>query len=657
MGERGDDFMAPMELEHAMGFTGRYSHSLVYHPTDAGTDVVVYPIGKLLVFADMNDPHKQIILRGHDNEITAVDVSQSGKFICSAQTPLPAGDGYGNIYIWDYENRLPIYVLQAHRATVLGVAFSDDDRWLASVGEDGRVIIWDMETGTQAGGCQEHVNINNRSPAKWVAWGPMENLTTRRPKYTLCVGYEKEVRSCIWEFNIKSMIFMISQTPCQVPGSGGGLSRYYNCGCISSDGLYCLAGTTSGDLVIYNVKNAVFRNTLPMGANVLSCMFVDATTCMVGTGDGTLKVVVGQDREWKVVRELKLLGGITNITLSGDKQEVVVGTNVGVMYRVLTSDTSCTTLMQSHVSMVRCAVFPNQRSDMFVSCGDDGFVRQWDLSHYNQISSFSFNVNQHKLMPSTVPLCAIYTPNDAHVLTGWSDGYIRCLDLMSPQGFIAWEVVNAHKGAVNVISSATQYFCTAGEDCAIRVWSQQNHECLIQIQENKRPITGIIIDNTTESIIHTVSLDKNLFTYDVYKSDVAKGAKRLTYHCDTEGLGFNAVTQRIDNEHECVVATCDGRLLVYDIDYPTPTLVVSDPLRTRINTVAVSPSGTHMACGNAEGKLHLYDLRQSPPRLLGQAWLHSNDIMCLKWSPDGKQLITAGHDSALCIWNFYANDQ
>eukprot|EP00668_Euglena_longa_P000427 GGOE01000544.1.p1 GENE.GGOE01000544.1~~GGOE01000544.1.p1 ORF type:complete len:658 (-),score=173.29 GGOE01000544.1:177-2150(-) len=648
-----EGFQAPMELAHVMGYSGRHGHTLIFHPTEVATDAIIYAIGRLLLLADLGDPHKQLILRGHDADITCLDVSRSGKFLCSGQAATPAGDGTAPIFIWNYTTQAIVYVLREHHGGILSVAFSDDDRWIASVGVDARVCIWDMENGRVSGGVKETVNLGSRATPKWVKWCPVEVLNTRRPRYTLCTGYEKEVRIGVWEFAAKTMAFGLTQTPCQVPQSGGGLLRYYSCGEVSVDGHYCLAGSTSGDLIVYTVANAAIRCIVPVASNVLCCASVDASTVMVGSGDGTLKKVVGRDKDWRVAHSLNLLGGVTNITVSPDRQELVVGTNAGVIYRVLVMDMSFTTLMQSHVTGIRGLAFSPHRSDTFITCGDDGYIRQWDLSDYSMSSYFTLNVNPNKVSPSTIPCAVCYMPEGAQVLSGWSDGYIRLLDLGLEKGTMLWHILNAHKGSITAIASASQYFCTAGEDLIVRVWAHQNRELLLQIAEHKKPISGLVVDNTTESIVHTTSLDKNLFTYEIMKSELARGPKRLTYHCDVEGSGFTCCTQRWDHEHEMVVGTADGRLLVFDIDYPQPTAVAADPARSRVNAIALAPSSAYVACGMVDGRLVLFDLRASPPRLLGFTRLHFSDITSVRWSPDERQLITCGHDCAICVWNFY----
>jgi len=61
------------ELEHIIGFTGQELHAIAVHSQD--TNVMLYGIGHVVVLADQTDPHKQDLLRGHDNDITSVTFS------------------------------------------------------------------------------------------------------------------------------------------------------------------------------------------------------------------------------------------------------------------------------------------------------------------------------------------------------------------------------------------------------------------------------------------------------------------------------------------------------------------------------------------------------------------------------------------------------
>ena len=70
-----------IEMEHAIGYNGKYTETVHYHPLEK--DTIIYNIGGLLVFENVHDKHKQEFLRGHDMEITAIAVSNSGRFVAT----------------------------------------------------------------------------------------------------------------------------------------------------------------------------------------------------------------------------------------------------------------------------------------------------------------------------------------------------------------------------------------------------------------------------------------------------------------------------------------------------------------------------------------------------------------------------------------------
>lgn len=64
-----------MELEHAIGYTN-LSRGLHYHPD--GTHLV-YAAGGTVVICDLDDPHTQQILTGHDGMITCIALGSTGR--------------------------------------------------------------------------------------------------------------------------------------------------------------------------------------------------------------------------------------------------------------------------------------------------------------------------------------------------------------------------------------------------------------------------------------------------------------------------------------------------------------------------------------------------------------------------------------------------
>ena len=116
---------AAIELEHAIGFNGNIPGGLWAHPN--GKDFV-YPAGGCLVVCDYNDPHNQVFLRGHDDNLSAVAVSRGGSLCATGQVGLNS-----DVVVWRYgegELKSALYRFSEHDHGISCLAFSQDERLL-----------------------------------------------------------------------------------------------------------------------------------------------------------------------------------------------------------------------------------------------------------------------------------------------------------------------------------------------------------------------------------------------------------------------------------------------------------------------------------------------------------------------------------------------
>ena len=168
-----------LELEHMIGFNGSASSPLHVHPN--GSDVV-YAQGGCIVIADLRDPHKQDFLRGHDDTVTCLALSASGRTIVSGQK----GDNC-DVVVWDFETRQEIYRFQEHDAGVAQVELSADERFLLSVGneKDKKLVVWDLQTG-----CIVVSKTNLKVAQLCACWGGRKKDAKRREttQYQLATG-------------------------------------------------------------------------------------------------------------------------------------------------------------------------------------------------------------------------------------------------------------------------------------------------------------------------------------------------------------------------------------------------------------------------------------------------------------------------------------
>ena len=152
----------------------------------------------------------------------------------------------------------------------------------------------------------------------------------------------------------------------------------------------------------------------------------------------------------------------------------------------------------------------------------------------------------------------------------------------------------------------------------------------------------------------------SLLAYDLSKQNIkpnVKAPKQVALHSYSGCGGFTCVTQRRDNEHEMVVGTVDGTILVYDLDFAQPTIVLTDRNRVKVTACEVSPDGRHLVTGLADGTLAIYefgtDNGKATMKLVLQATCHSGSVVRVCWTLDNKQIVSAGNDGELIVWNFF----
>ena len=76
-----------LELEHMIGFTGKNLDTIIAHPRLS--EIYVKSVGSAVVVGDLNDPHNQEFLRGHDMEVRRGAPAPAGAPPPASRTPPP----------------------------------------------------------------------------------------------------------------------------------------------------------------------------------------------------------------------------------------------------------------------------------------------------------------------------------------------------------------------------------------------------------------------------------------------------------------------------------------------------------------------------------------------------------------------------------------
>lgn len=101
---------------------------------------------------------------------------------------------------------------------------------------------------------------------------------------------------------------------------------------------------------------------MPLSSNGLMSLALVDDFLYVGGGDGKVKKLSIGGGKWVMTHEAQLDTKVVSIACSSDKKELIVGTNGGKLYRMLTTDLSFMLHTDAHTGSINDLNFGN-RSD------------------------------------------------------------------------------------------------------------------------------------------------------------------------------------------------------------------------------------------------------------------------------------------------------
>eukprot|EP00741_Cyanophora_paradoxa_P011377 tig00020556_g10990.t1 len=631
------DGAGALELEHIIGYSGAQRGVLHLHPKQ--NNIYVYPASAMLVVGDLDDSHKQEVLRGHDADITATAVSPSGRLIASGQSPSPASASRESpVIVFDFDVAAEprcqqVFVLRGIVGGVLCLCFSPDDRFLAIATADSKLVIYDMTSGTAV---QNH-RTERPVTALAFAFGPSELATTGRstklPGYLLTVAVDTRVKILAFKFSKASMQYEVEAGEARLPSTG--LVRSYTCAAVDETGVFAFLGTNGSDMVVFDTHARIYRQAVPVGSPVLAIVAgpspaeAGASRVFVACADGRVRRLTGRDLAWRLEAEAALPGQATSVALSADGKELLVGTSAGAVHSVSAGTLQASLVSQAHTGALAAVAFGGA-SGAFATASADCSVAVWSLDDYTTRWRAALN---------TAARCLVWDPEADALVAGGQDGSLRCL--RAATGEVAWSLPNAHRGAVTALAVSPAAVFSGGEDGHVRVWSRRDRSLVGQLSSHRGPVTGILLQ---DALLHSASTDRSVVTVDT------RTERRVMTHQSRESA-FTCLTQRKDSEQEVVTGSADGCLHDWDVDVADATREWRDRSRTPISSAQVSPSGRFIAVGSEDRTVRVMEV--ATLKAVGEGRGHSARVTSLHWSPDERQLVSVGADGCSCIWNFF----
>lgn len=515
-------------------------------------------------------------------------------------------------------------------------------------------------------------------------------MSSRRPSYRIHWTMGSHITLGMLIFDMRALKYVMKETPCQLPATG--FVRNYTASatvseeagfamCRTVEGMqmapqdhsqeqyspsmahqchveFLLLGTESGEVVVFSVGSKIFRAAFPISTNGITALTqAPDGTVLCGCGDGNIKILVGADRQWKVVAESEVTGGISSVSCFGypSLQELLCCTSSGRLYHCLFElpekephpvSLSLTEIDCSHTGVVTCSSFGTKEADVVATGSSDGRVRLWDLNNYT--------ILQSSRGPSGTVVLDVHIDDfsNGSIVSAWDDGKLRCFQ--RGNGKQEW-CFGAHKGKATCVVSTAPAFISAGDDGRILVWKRDSKELVMRFEDHHGPVRELISDVRTPYIIHSIGHDRCVFSHDLEKE-----IKFCTHQLPRQqAASFTSITQKRTGENELITSSCDGRILAWDYDVPaTPIFELRTGVKTSINCVSISPSGYYLAAAGSNGAVLLFridDNSQKGGELVSRSMGHSGKILTLSWSPDERQIITGGADNCISVYNVFTS--
>ncbi|KAH0789582.1 cilia- and flagella-associated protein [Histomonas meleagridis] len=601
--------MSELELCSTIGFSGNVRGGLVAHPNGKH---IVYPLGSILVVMEKGKPATQRFLSGHTSEITAVSVSRTGKYIASGQfSPI---DQESCIILWDFKSLTKLYQWKMHRDSVQCLSFSKTDKYLASLGGDDRIVIWDISRGKGFTGQQ--ATIGSTGNARAVCFSNTSDTT-------FVSGGDLNLRYwTIDERNIK-----ITAEDAKLDQ----VKRIITCIQLDSKDQYVYCGTTTGDVLkVYNVSQKLMC-TGPrkmLGEGIASLEVSPWGDIVVGSGSGVIAVLDSKDLS--LIASTTLKGKVTSCSMvKGTNDEILCGTSESDIVSINTDDFKPKVLSKGHSAAIDDVFFPERSSDLFVTCSIGGF-HVWNSRTYQELLRVDIARSEC--------LCISVPADGKMIITGWADGKIKSY---TPEtGREMWTINDAHLNGVTSIATNGSMAVSGGMNGDICIWNigPRNHNLVKTLKEHHQKITQIKFSKDGNEFVSS-SFDGSVIIWDTQKL-ISK--QRFIGQAFFNGADLHQETEIL------ITVSSDKRIIFWDSFNGSIIRELEASINAQPKSVCISPDGTLFVTGGDDKLVKVWDFQTGELAYVGKG--HCGNIRNAIFSPDQSIIVSVGEEGGIYIW-------
>ncbi|MGB8700521.1 MAG: NB-ARC domain-containing protein [Thermosynechococcaceae cyanobacterium] len=558
----------------------------------------------------------------HRFNFQGADLAQSvftqtcGQILSLAFSPddryLATGDVNHELHLWHVADGKRLFTSKIDEGWIWSVAFSPDGRWVAS-GANRAVHLWDVETGEclqKLDGYSDRVFSVAFSPnGQWLATGSEDRLVrvweveTGQLRHVLS-GHQSEVRSVAFA---------------ALPNPSG------------LEGYLLASGSFDGTIRLWDAQTGVSYGILSsQSAPILSLAF---------SPDGNLIASSGGDRVirlWSVpsgelLRTLKgHLAGSQTVVFSPDGKTLASGSDDRTVRIWHTETGRCLRVLQGHRSWISAIAF-SPKQGLLASGSEDQSIRLWDSQANRCLKTFQGYSNGIWCVVGNAQGTQLASGSQDRTIRLWDWATGRILRCLNGHTSWVWTVAFSPDGAV---------LASGSEDRTIKLWDAATGQLHHTLKGHDGAVFSVVF-STDGQTLYSCSLDGTIKCWD---RTLGICLRTLVGH---EGSIWSLALSR-DGEI-LASSSLDGTLKLWNVATASCVRTLSD--RTRwIRCCDISPNRQRLVSGSADGYLKVWDL--SPVDHPDTSFsAHCGPVLSVAFAPDGKTFASCGADNLIKLWD------
>jgi WD40 repeat protein/energy-coupling factor transporter ATP-binding protein EcfA2 len=512
----------------------------------------------------------------------------------------------GSVVLFDIDKGTLLKRLSGHTKHVRAVAFHPQTQWLATAGDDKQIILWSLATGQLLKQWQTTEEV----------WALAVNSTG---ELLASGGRDKQIT--LWTANGESQATLTAHTDSVKslafsPDNTWLASASYD----NTVGLWQKANDNTWQLK-YTLKahtDHVQEVAFSPKGDLLATASDDGTVRLwdVNTGNHT-KVLRGhQDKVFTV----RFLNDHALMSGSADSSLRLWDVANGVTMRVL----------QGHTASVTGLVTAGAR---VLSSSIDTTIKQWDTTLPYQ---HTFN------LPAS-PTATAIAPDGQRMAVGFDNGSLELRKLPTGELIATQEKVHSRDIQRLAFSPDNHWLASASLDTTAKLWQVQGDKLTLSTPIQHQAGVNAVTFSPDNQTLLTASYDGQL---GMLKLDTQKISYSSLYPKD-----MNSVV--LDDKGEYVLTTSDNQAYLWKTgEYQKPLVTYPETLGGTW-WAALSPDAQQVAVVGRYFVINLYPKNEPPYTLAG----HKDSVLRAMFSPDSAQLATVGGDNTVRMWDLLQHSE